>query len=255
MPAGRGPILTLVVFIILLATPVQAADIVTGLVGHWKLDGNAKDYSGKGIDGTIHGATAATDRFGRATAAMSFDPASSQYVSIPSSTALVVNTGSPGVWIKGGAQTYGNARVVEIGISANRIGILMANATTSGSGGYLHLFTNFAPFSRDVASSSSTYNDNEWHHVVGTWDSSHAYLYVDGMLQGTFTGNAVLSLPSPIAGSIGNFVGGGTYLWKGSIDDVRIYNRALTQTDVTALYNNGGPTKIRGTIIGNAVIR
>ncbi len=50
-------------------------------------------------------------------------------------------------------------------------------------------------------------------------------------------------------------MGGGTYLWKGSIDDVRIYNRALTQTDVTALYNNGGPTKIRGTIIGNAVIR
>ena len=53
---------------------------MTGLVAHWKLDGNAGDYSGGGNNGTIVGATATADRFGIANAALSFNGTSSDYV-------------------------------------------------------------------------------------------------------------------------------------------------------------------------------
>jgi len=78
----------------------------------------------------------------------------------------------------------------------------------------------------------TTVNDHQnWHHVVGTYDSatSTQKIYVDGVLKNTrTTTGTVVSNGNPIQ-----------VLLTGSVDEVRIYNRALTSAEVTTLYHNG----------------
>ncbi len=80
----------------------------------------------------------------------------------------------------------------------------------------------------------------QWRHVVGTYDGSTMRVYVDGVEIGT--GKAVSGILSP---SSGDFVIGGQATsgksYMGSIDDVRVYNRALNSGEISALYNSFPP--------------
>ena len=82
--------------------------------------------------------------------------------------------------------------------------------------------------------------DGNWHHVSGTWDSSgNAKIYLDSSLKdttaisGTFTGSFSTA-------SIGNNADGDSY-WLGNIDEVTLFNKELSSTEVTSLYNDGLP--------------
>tara|TARA_B100001939_G_scaffold123694_1_gene107221 strand:+ start:4060 stop:5154 length:1095 start_codon:yes stop_codon:yes gene_type:complete len=85
--------------------------------------------------------------------------------------------------------------------------------------------------------------DGNWHHVVGTWDNNTGdavAIYLDGVLKqstsgvsGTFTGTFT-------SASIGNNAEGGGF-WKGNIDEVVLFNKALDSTEVSDLYNDGLP--------------
>ena len=82
--------------------------------------------------------------------------------------------------------------------------------------------------------------DGLWHHVAGTFKTPYLVLYVDGVNKGTDS----TTLTSPLAPgtadfSIGDRAAGG-YYFKGAIDDVRIYNRALTAAEVLKVYRNRG---------------
>jgi hypothetical protein len=85
--------------------------------------------------------------------------------------------------------------------------------------------------------SNTPTGNNQWHHVVITKSTSStpANLYLDGVLVATYTSsftlnNGVASLYFGNAETTYN-------LFNGSVDDIRIYNRELTQSEVTALYN------------------
>lgn len=98
-----------------------------------------------------------------------------------------------------------------------------------------------------AAQAATSYLDiaNGWHHVAMTWESgSSIKIYVDGTLSasssaaaGSFTGRtgSVLQLGKLYYNFDAFYLGG-------RIDDVRIYNRALSSTEVTALYENTSPT-------------
>ena len=82
--------------------------------------------------------------------------------------------------------------------------------------------------------------DGLWHHVSSTWDSSgNLSIYLDGTLKqanaisGTFTGTFS-------AAAIGNNAEGGNF-WKGNIDEVVLFNKTLSGTEVSNLYNDGLP--------------
>ncbi len=89
--------------------------------------------------------------------------------------------------------------------------------------------------------SSITVGDNKWHHVVYTRSGSTGTLYVDGVSQGTHTGNDTFS--SNDRWSLGQEWDAGPVtsdFFKGNMDEVRVYSRVLSQADITALYNSGG---------------
>ncbi len=86
---------------------------------------------------------------------------------------------------------------------------------------------------------SNTLNKNQWYYVVGIYDGSYVKLYVNGILQGS---------PSPLTGEIRKsteelYIGyktdwvSGRY-FNGLIDEVRIYNRALSASDVFHNYTH-----------------
>ena len=81
-------------------------------------------------------------------------------------------------------------------------------------------------------------NDGKWHHVAGVYDGQKMYLYVDGVVDSS----------QPASGGINTndepvYIGENSEMtgrfWNGLIDDVRVYNFALDQTGIEALYNEG----------------
>jgi uncharacterized protein (TIGR02145 family) len=86
---------------------------------------------------------------------------------------------------------------------------------------------------------------NKWYHVVGVWDGIHHSLYVNGVLDGQINNsNGIANRPLPDYFSIGSILYGGNGSTTfpsgayGSMDELGIYNRALTQSEITQLYNS-----------------
>jgi hypothetical protein len=84
----------------------------------------------------------------------------------------------------------------------------------------------------------ATIDDGNWHHVCITYDSQTMELYTDGGSDGTENRNSEsVTTDRTTIGALGR-----TSLalhWDGQIDDVRIYDKALSSTEVSNLYNNG----------------
>ncbi|MHC4395700.1 MAG: LamG domain-containing protein, partial [Planctomycetota bacterium] len=89
--------------------------------------------------------------------------------------------------------------------------------------------------------------DSDWHHIAGVYDGSNAYIYVDGGLDS----NSVSCSGGIVTNDWPVFIGQNPYTWLsessnargwiGLIDDVRVYNYALTQSEINDIYT-GGPT-------------
>jgi hypothetical protein len=85
---------------------------------------------------------------------------------------------------------------------------------------------------------TQAYNDGNWHHGVLSYDGSVARLYVDGVEKANATLNYNLSWPTTYAVA-GSGTGAHWSRFTGKLDEIAIYNRALSANEVTARYNNG----------------
>jgi len=83
-----------------------------------------------------------------------------------------------------------------------------------------------------------TLNDNEWYHIVTTYNASGLHLYINGVYNKS-------SNPGAIGGNSNNFqIGGFGGYFNGSVDEVMIYNRALNETEIQQIYCNQGGIEI-----------
>jgi len=89
--------------------------------------------------------------------------------------------------------------------------------------------------------SSTNVNDNQWHHFVGTNDGVNNKIYIDGVLEDTGTsGNIYNSTQNILIGKTNQ----NSFLFEGLIDEVSIWNTALTSDAVTEIYNSGAPNDL-----------
>ena len=220
------------------ATPEDGEDnidLTDGLVAHYEFDGDADDSSGNGNDGEEFGGVSYTDGvIGRAA---SFDGVddfielneamSSEYLGLS-------------VWFNTDSTKTGQDYALQIirlryygyGIKLNSpdVGMLSVNVALSASENLL------------FESDSTSFNDGNWYHLVVNYSDVGLRIYIDNNLIHTHsTTNSQPIYHNPDGGySIGKDGNHWTDYFEGSIDDFRIYNRALSVAEIEALYELDG---------------
>ena len=232
--------------LILLVSPIMAQipSYVPkdGLVGYWPFNGNANDESGNGNHGTNNGATLTTDRNGIENSAYSFDGVSN-FIRCINSGPIGNPTVSVSFWMKSESNSYGSL----FGYGGNGTnGQELRIYVNSG-----HCSTNSMSF--DTYQSAKTFSDinnNQWDSYIVVYDGTKgnnvniSKIYKNGELMNSvcFTqnySNTQVSNLNPI--TFGRYHGTvQTGFYNGILDDISIFNRALTQQEITALYT-GSP--------------
>lgn len=206
------------------------------LVSWWPGDGNANDI-GDGNNGTPqNGATFGPGMVGEA---FSFDGVD-DVVAVPDSPNLNFNSASP-ITIDLWAFRTGTSPVMHLvgkrsGCSGGLFNYQMALNTLSGQG--LQFGSGLGP-GNEVATGMDL-PLNTWTHLAGTFDGSVFRFYINGQLVAT-SGAGMLGPTTADPFLIG---GAGTCArFAGLIDEVEIYNRALSTSEIQAIYNAGGAGK------------
>jgi len=217
-----------------LVTPVQPNP--AGLVAHYPLDGNAND-----VAGAHHGTVSAGATYGPGQTGQALTLNGSTYVDCGKPTQLNFGTGNwtVGAWVNpvsstevmivfsnGGDDSGGIRYVLSVGQSADHTVTLTVddNVTKVESVG------------------SVVVDDGQWHHIVGIRDGNSLRIYVDGLQDGadvTLPGGYDLSGTSQANAYIGagwSFANSRLQkFFTGAIDEVRVYNYALSETEVAGL--------------------
>lgn len=208
-----------------------------GLIGCYPFSGNAQDLSGTNNHGNVSGAKLAPDRFGNANSAYSFDGID-DYIEI-SSKDLIINTYTYSMWVKP-ARIPGlseAAFLFSVGSAYGDQHILLGNNYTQRLTGFAHGSYQGVAQNTDCTPNSLPELD-KWYHLVLVKDQDYYYFYVNGKevcsnnISGkkAFYGNGVVKA---MIGSRNNYGQSS----KATIDDIHLYNRPLSKTEVTALYN------------------
>ena len=215
-----------------------------GLVGYWPFNGNANDESGNGNNGTVNGATLTTDRNGVANNAYEFNSSSNNSISIGSVNLL--NDFTINAWYK----------LNSIGGWQNIISKYGANggyALIFDNLGALYAHTNQGTAPGDACSSNYIENTNIWHMATLRLSQGVLKFFIDGIEQGSCTSMNNSSPDSSIT-YFGRQSAGTSENLNGKLDDIGIWNRALTQAEVTALYNQTPVTVLPGYVPTNGLV-
>jgi hypothetical protein len=227
-------ILRLIGFSICLNSFAQVPSYVptNGLIGWWPLSGNTNDESGNSNHGSNTGATLTTDRFGHIDSAYNFD--GTQYIQAPS---LNLPSFTLNVWVKIDTTGFGTNRAIiskhYSGSLNNSSYLFMSNYNPSSAPRIYYTNTSSTPYWTDGPASL----DDDWHMLTGTLDAANLKLYVDGVLVNNGTGGVSSSNSIPLLfGAYHSNSGIITPSFKGKIDDIGVWNRSLTQCEISALY-------------------
>jgi prepilin-type N-terminal cleavage/methylation domain-containing protein len=215
-------------------TPSQAGNCSdnNGSVGWWALNGNANDQSG-GNNGTVSGATATTGQNGQGNGAYSFN-GTTTYISGAAPSLGITNITMSGWGLIQPGVTKGT--IAHVG-GNNGYSIGVGNNLTSLDNTVTVLF----PQRRWVLTGATI--TAGWHLFTLTLAAdSTPSIYLDGTKIGTYAGTAPSTPTAQI--SIGRNIGDeganqAERSFNSSIDDVRIYNRALSTAEVSTLYTQG----------------
>lgn len=204
--------------------------ITDGLVGWWPLNGNANDISGNANNGTVTGATVASGLNGLC---YSFDGTGDYIIT----SAITIHSSMTwSVW-------YNSSNVANMFILDQRSSEVGVQPIYISSTGYIQFFDSTIGTSCQTSAGVALLNGT-WHNIICSGTPSTRTIYYDGISVATLgTGITPQTARSIYIGSRHSLA---TY-FNGSIDDVRIYNRALSAEEVTILYelgNSSNKTKI-----------
>ncbi|WP_409417828.1 LamG-like jellyroll fold domain-containing protein [Flavobacterium sp. PS2] len=235
--------LLFIIFLAFSSTYAQTTTVPTyvpkdGLLAYFPFNGNANDASGSGSDGNPTDVTLTTDRFGVANTAYSFNGISSNI------NALITNipqNNSPRTisgWFKTN-DAFTSPDKYEICIF--NYGILAKTQRLSlsvYSKGYLNVVNGPVFSDGSFYVNNFDYSNNDWYFYTLTYDGTKASLFING----EFVSENLISLNTTgNTFKIGQRIPGDTTdeSFKGKIDDIGIWNRVLTPTEINALYESG----------------
>lgn len=226
------------------ATTAQVPSYVpiNGLVGYWPFNGNANDESGNGNNGTVNGATLTSDRNGIANSAYSFDGVN-DYIEVPHSNSIsIIGNITISAWVK----TNGSN-----GLNYQTIVSKRETYWTWEYAMFLSYHTNTPHDTKFLAAralgmgnqeqgwSITPYIQNSWENWVVTISNNQMKIYKNGVLDYSqaFSLLPVNQVCPLLFGKNTLADNTNSEQFYGNIDDIGIWNRALTQQEITALYN------------------
>jgi Concanavalin A-like lectin/glucanases superfamily/Thrombospondin type 3 repeat len=234
---------------LLLSGPAYA-DLNDGLVAYYPFNGDANDYSGFNNHPISVGATLTDDRFGTPNSAYSFAGGQSNYIRVPNSSSINVNKFTLSAWVslhdletsttildkrngqwwRNFALNYYCASDVQLpDPPLDHLAVIIGNG-------------DFAPTSfSNAAYAPVKLVLDTFFHLAATYDQTTLCLYLNGSLIGT----KLITMPNIIGNGdlyIGAHGDAPSYPGRldGVLDEVRIYNRALTQEEIRQLFNEQG---------------
>lgn len=218
------------------------------LVGYWSFDGsNAADLSGNANNGVVGAAVAFTSQtpFGAGVAVQSTRTGTSTITVANSPSLLSLNNQlALSFWMKAPASPD-NAdwfRIFRKGTEAQYDQSWMVNRNSSTLGMNMRVDTNLNPstltpgFNQNIAAAdNTTILDDQWHHLVFIMDNGQWRKYVDGVAKGsgTYTHNNGFANTQPLQMLTGNYAG--------LLDDVAIWNKPITASQVQSISTGGSP--------------
>ncbi len=216
---------------------VHAAASLKGLVGYWSMDSGdingstIYDKSGNRNNGTIFSTTSTP---GKIKQAQDFNGSPSSQITVAQSPSI--NTFAAvtiSVWMKtrtpAASQIFvrkASGGVTDL-IQLDNYGSNFRWLAAANSSGV------------KTVTSASTVKANTWYHVVGVYDGTNVILYINGKQDGTPVGlTGTISTATDSSLYFSSLLGGGNSWYTGLLDDIRIYNRALSAAEVATIYND-----------------
>ena len=207
------------------------------LVAYYPFNGNANDESGHGNHGEVIGnVVLTTDRHGNENGAYQFFGQEMNYISIPDKEILHLNTFTLSAWVYTDADGYGSGYLInkgrDIENGSYRLGVRSVGATNEYGG------TNDAGINEFPETGM-------WHMITGTVEGNVAKYYLDGILmdEKTLTRSFSYSNTEPLTLGM-HYYDGVPDMWayplRGILDDVRIYNRVLSSSEIADLFAEEG---------------
>jgi hypothetical protein len=201
-------------------------DCPSSMVSYWTFDGGdaTDDYNGN--HGTVNGAVPETGQVG---GAMSFD-GNDDYIQIPASSDFVFGTEdfSWVMWINPG-QLAGDTRVLLSNQDIDNMQLFVSADPIPNIG--------FAGDHNFVGTPGLDWTLGQWYHIALVRQNGVILIYRDGAYLGG--GENTNSIGTNTAVDIGFRSVNGMHPWHGLIDEVAVFNRALTASEIQQMYNNG----------------
>jgi hypothetical protein len=230
-----------------LGNPSSATSALSnGLVGYWKMDDNVSgdaqtlvDSSGNSNNATTHYGANATGMdctvAGKYSYGCSFD-GGDDYASIADNDILDMKTGSYTIsaWMKSSTTASNNDAIFSKGGQLSTA-LGLYTSLRSADGKIQLLLSDGSSYIVNTAS-TAVVGDNTWHLITEIWNPNKGInLYIDGSLDKSIAATSAVNFNTTAPLLFGGWTSA-SYTLNGSLDDVRIYNRALSANDVMALY-------------------
>jgi hypothetical protein len=210
-------------------------DLSNGLIAYYPFTGNANDISGNGYNGIVNGVNLTTDRFGFANNAYNFNGTSPSEIVINNNFINLASNFSISIWMKTSDVSKLNQCLFN---SINHTGFVVEFNNNNVLNKLMYGVGNSVNFWDLIYGQGkfATFNSSNWYNVVFIKSGLTYSIYVNGILDGFSIVNRSSTYTSRVGLRIGSI--GGTEIFKGTLDDVRVYNRALDVSEISYLSRN-----------------
>jgi len=218
----------------------QLGDCLTnGLVAWWKMNGNANDSSGNGNNLSTFGNPSMVNGYNNTPNGAYFFNGTTDYMQANNLSYGVISSSnynsqwSLSIWAKWSTIYSSEATLI------GRIGCNGGITTFNISGTYYYTFMikGAGCWTGSTTLVSNTVLDTNWHNLIATYDNGFMSFYDNAVLKGTGTLGSMYPSYSTCFGIASPCTA--NYMFNGTLDDARVYNRSLSQAEVTDLYNLG----------------